>query len=664
MARQPREGSEEFDQRQKAYQRVITPRDSSLAQKATNPPAQTFASALRIRGMIQLLRVFDARDGTSSNIPDQHVRLWQDKDDGTVVANDPKYPGDQVNLPDYPHEEYDRIHLQYQERWNEANRNNQQQPQNQQRVSFHQPNVTPPLAQSSPILTRNAQKEYHTPSGNPGRPPDGVNPHGNGGGGGNPYGGGGGPFGGGRPPVGGPGPYGNGGGGGGNGGGGGGGGGPPNGNPGGGGGPPQGNGNDPGPSGNGGGRGGSGGPPQGPPGGPPGGDPNGGGGSQSGSSAGGRGPNRNPNRNPFRDPWDQAHGQREATPFGTIPWDIETRTTETFEYIMPDYGYTDLHLRERVFKTMATYIAFKLYSKQPIAGDVRNISKMLTNAMPTLEPYKGQRSVIILETFLKVFVRQCVALGLTGPPRLQNDNGNWIVTAEDSLRSTLLGGVLEESASDWYETTVERVPPEFHMGMDANEHKRSFMEIFRGLFDRFITNSALYDLAKVWQRISYHVRGGIRKLFADLLVCAERMPSPPTEYSFKVALVRRMPRALMIEVTTDGITAETSTVDEIMQKAIAVETGMEATAFYSTMAVGAGPVPKMRQNVGPVRHQVEDHVKMREVEQGRQQKWNSGFQKRMDDRWNSTKKEERSGNQPMNNQQTNDRPSNAPKKNL
>ncbi|KAL0562798.1 hypothetical protein V5O48_019280, partial [Marasmius crinis-equi] len=120
MARQPREGSEEFDQRQKAYQRVMTPRDSSQAQKTTNPPAQTFASALRIRGMIQLLHVFDARDGTSSNIPDQHVRLWQDKDNGTVVANDPKYPGDQVDLPDYPHEEYDRLRLQYQERWNEG----------------------------------------------------------------------------------------------------------------------------------------------------------------------------------------------------------------------------------------------------------------------------------------------------------------------------------------------------------------------------------------------------------------------------------------------------------------------------------------------------------------------------------------------------------------
>ncbi|KAL0564127.1 hypothetical protein V5O48_017928, partial [Marasmius crinis-equi] len=72
MARQPREGSEEFDQCQKAYQWIIITQDSSLTQKATNPPAQTFASALRIRGMIQLLCVFDTRDGMSCNIPDQH----------------------------------------------------------------------------------------------------------------------------------------------------------------------------------------------------------------------------------------------------------------------------------------------------------------------------------------------------------------------------------------------------------------------------------------------------------------------------------------------------------------------------------------------------------------------------------------------------------------
>ncbi|KAL0563289.1 hypothetical protein V5O48_018783, partial [Marasmius crinis-equi] len=654
QARQPEEGSIEFAQRQRAYQRFSVP----PAQAQQVPQAHTFASALRLRGLAQRLRAEDLYHGTTTNIPDQRVQLIRGEIEGTLFVYDPNFPGDRVEFPEYPHGEYAGISAQF---FNIRTRN-QLEPTQAHTVTFqpplgaaaaHNPPHSPIFTGASSEIqtsTPNQQKGNVPPTGPPGRPPDGVNPHG--GGGGNPYGGGGGPFGGGGPPSGGNGPYGGGGG-------------PPSGPPSGGGGnggPPQG------PHGNGGGggppsgypgRGGNGGPPGGPPGGDPNGGSNGGGPPSRNGSAGGRGPNRNPNRNPFRDPWDQAHGQREATPFGAIPWDIEAHTTETFEYIVPDNGHSDLDLRERVFKTMATYIAYKLYSKQPIAGDVRNISKMLTNAMPALEPYKGQSSVILLETFLKAYVRQCIALGLTGPPRLQNDDGQWIVTAEDALRTILLGGSVTESASDWYESVVERVPPEFRMGMDANQHKRSFMEVFRGLFDRFITNAALYNLSKVWQKITYNIRGGIRKLFADLIVCAERMPAPPNEYNFKVAVIRRMPKVLMVEVTTDGITVESSTVDEIMQKAIAVEAGLEASAFYSTMAQGTGPIPKVRQNVGPVRHQVEDHAKMREMEQGRQQQWNNDFKRRMEDRRNSPRQDNRSGNRPPNDRPNNDRQKNV-----
>ncbi|KAK1219573.1 hypothetical protein PQX77_017706 [Marasmius sp. AFHP31] len=131
--------------------------------------------------------------------------------------------------------------------------------------------------------------------------------------------------------------------------------------------------------------------------------------------------------------------------------------------------------------------------------------------------------------------------------------------------------------------------------------------------------SALYDLIKVFNATKYTIKGGARKLFADLLVCANRMPAPPGIYEFKVAIMKRLPEELRKVVAMDGITAEGSTLDEIMRKTISVEQGLEASAFYGSMTKGKGPVPKTLAVVQNARYQVEDHSKVREQGQAKQQ---------------------------------------------
>ncbi|KAL0568771.1 hypothetical protein V5O48_013212 [Marasmius crinis-equi] len=370
------------------------------------------------------------------------------------------------------------------------------------------------------------------------------------------------------------------------------------------------------------GGGGPGGPPGGgggPPGGPPGGDGDGDGG-------------HDPVRRPWRDPWDDQNRAREATPFGELPPDGPALTEEFFEYKPPEYEGSELALRERVFTLTATYVAYTLYSKQPISGDTRNISKMLTNALAPLDPYEGQRNVILFDGFVKGLARLCVAHGLTGPPRILDQYGRWVVTAEDTLRTITLGGQLQGSAKHWYNTVVERVPAGFRIGQDASRYRPSFMEVLRGLFDRFISNAALYDLSKEFKKVRYDLKGGARQLFADLYNCATRMPSPPTVYDFKVAITERLPRPIIRHAAFNGVTPETATVDDIMQKALMLEQGIEATQFYSSTLQDTGATPKKLQVVAQVRHQVEDHAKMREVEQNRQTKWNAGFKQRQEDR--------------------------------
>ncbi|KAL0571045.1 hypothetical protein V5O48_010913 [Marasmius crinis-equi] len=575
--RRPQETSGECNQRQHALHGSSAPGTESTI------PAEP--STLAERGMAQRLRMEDAKSYLPETIPDQGIQLTYDLD-GTLRATDPRWPEAGAIIFDYPHQLYSRIRRMF------AQGNQAYSPLFSPRnnaVSFA---AVPPMAQSSPKNTNNqAPAESEMPAGGEGGPPsddgNGNNGDGNAGDPNRRWG----------PPIGSQ----------------------PNGGMGGGGqgGPPGG--------GNGGphGGGGPGGPPGGGgPGGPPGGG--GGNGSESGHS--------DVWRSPWQDPWDERNKARGATPFGEVPPEGTTQTEEVFEYIIPEHEGSDLALRERVFTLTARYVAFKLYSKQPVAGDSRNISKMLTNALTALDSYEGEQSVIKLDTFIKGLARLCVAHGLTGPPRILDPYGRWVVTAEDCLRTITLGSNLKGAAKQWYETAVERVPAGFRIGSEAGVFRPSFMEVLRGLFDRFISNAALYDLSKEFKKIRFEPRGGMRQLFADLNNCAIRMPSPPTQYDFKIAITERMPRLIMRLSHQEGITPETSTVNAIMQKAVMVELGMEATQFYGSSLQDTGPTPKKLQVVANARYQIEDHAKMREAEQGRQQKWNKGFAERQAER--------------------------------
>uniref|UniRef100_A0A0W0GBP8 Uncharacterized protein n=1 Tax=Moniliophthora roreri TaxID=221103 RepID=A0A0W0GBP8_MONRR len=114
----------------------------------------------------------------------------------------------------------------------------------------------------------------------------------------------------------------------------------------------------------------------------------------------------------------------------------------------------------------------------------------------------------MLDKFIRTFVAHCELGGLIGLPKVYNSEGTPVVSLEDSNRTALLGAV---------STSFER-------GMDPNEHRMTFMEVFRGLFNGFID-------------VEYRAGGGVEKLFADLRDYAEIMPIPPDVYNFKLTLM-------------------------------------------------------------------------------------------------------------------------------
>ncbi|KAK7030441.1 hypothetical protein VNI00_014016 [Paramarasmius palmivorus] len=271
--------------------------------------------------------------------------------------------------------------------------------------------------------------------------------------------------------------------------------------------------------------------------------------------------------------------QERRTPFGVIPPSNERLPGEEyFDYRALDYD-PNIPLRDRVFGTFADRIEYRLYQKRGIINDPK-ARRELVNSMPKLTSYDGECSVLALDTFLRGLIERCRVLGLTGPPRIQDDDGIWAITNEDANRTILLGANLVGTAKSWFDEIIDEVPSTYYSGGDYREHDYTFMEVFRGLFNRFILQDTLHEMKRVFKSITYCPEGGARRLFAELHLCAKRMPEPPSLNKFKVAIVRRLPQEMRVQLGHAGMTPEDNSVNEIMQKALSLEKGWNANNMY------------------------------------------------------------------------------------
>ncbi|THU82324.1 hypothetical protein K435DRAFT_872418 [Dendrothele bispora CBS 962.96] len=303
-------------------------------------------------------------------------------------------------------------------------------------------------------------------------------------------------------------------------------------------------------------------------GGPPGGDP-----PDDGEPEGGK--DGNPKRSNRKDP----KKRRGVTPFSEIPEEGSSHYDfEYFEYKVESPTNLKKPLKEKVFTQFATLIEWRLFTKMQVTGDSK-AQRNLINSIPKVKQYKGQNSIIVLDNFLRGLIRHMVIQGLTGPEKIEDSEGTLVVTNKDLGRTILMAGNLTEAALEWYQTYAERPPDSFEQGMKASAHRRTFLQIFRALFDRFITGAALKEIDTLYSEVKYTTLG-VRQLYSDMKMYVETMPVPPDEYRFKDNLLENLPQSMRRIVLNDRLGPNTATVDEIMQRALAVESSWEAEAYY------------------------------------------------------------------------------------
>ena len=175
--------------------------------------------------------------------------------------------------------------------------------------------------------------------------------------------------------------------------------------------------------------------------------------------------------------------------------------------------------------------------------------KGLRARMP--EAYGGEDDFDRLDNWLQGLLRYFKIHRLTGVDR-------------DEDRVLVTGTSLKGKAERWFSQEVER-PTRIIRNW-------TFESVIIGLFRAFITTATAQQAMQHYVQIRFSREDGVTAFYRELLMWAGRLAQYPDPYSFKRRLLNGMPPEYRHHLALyDGISAEHSTIDEIVRRARKLE---------------------------------------------------------------------------------------------
>ncbi|KAK7444298.1 hypothetical protein VKT23_015310 [Stygiomarasmius scandens] len=272
--------------------------------------------------------------------------------------------------------------------------------------------------------------------------------------------------------------------------------------------------------------------------------------------------------------------QPKPTVFGETRYSSADRTFSAQEEFTYDpTPKSEEEVLRAAFRTFEDLIVFHLYGK-PNKGN-GNIQKTIIQSIPKPEFYHGENDFVIFDAWIRGIVRWLNVADQCGPEfRWSKSKGTNVLTSVDIQRTNTIAAFLRGAARQWFTDVVERIPDEF----DRNNPlagRMTFMQVVSGLYRRFIHEASLTMVAEKFDSVYYSQPKGIKGVFSSLTRYAKCMPSPPDSYTFKKRLFLLVPESMANDMTRiHKVTAESSTVNEIMQAALACERSSDADKYY------------------------------------------------------------------------------------
>ena len=180
-------------------------------------------------------------------------------------------------------------------------------------------------------------------------------------------------------------------------------------------------------------------------------------------------------------------------------------------------------------------------------------SKAGAMRLPTPDSYSGEEDIEKFDAWLQGLL-QWLKLSLYAGLELERE------------RIALAGLFLKDKASAWYNDNVEGVSRQQHMWM--------FHGVITSLYNRFIHEATIQDATLKYNDLTFKAESGVMGFYYDLERYSKRMVQIPNPYSFRTRFMFGLPRSISNEVLTKGITAEKSSLDDIVMAAHEVEEAM------------------------------------------------------------------------------------------
>ncbi|KAL0568222.1 hypothetical protein V5O48_013772, partial [Marasmius crinis-equi] len=245
---------------------------------------------------------------------------------------------------------------------------------------------------------------------------------------------------------------------------------------------------------------------------------------------------------------------------------------EIFEY--DPTPKTEEEVLRAAFRTFEKLIEKQLYG--PGSSAPNNAQKTVIQNIPRPGFYYGDQDFLIFDDWIRDLVRWLCVANLCGEEvRWSRKRNCYVLTAVDMFRKNTMVSFLRADARDWFIDAIEGAFEE-----DSDEPV-TFMQVVSGLYRRFIHESSLSLVVERYNNVTYSPGKGVKGLFSELKKYTKSMPSPPDLYSFKQKLILLLPEPMESKMRDiHGITAERSSINEIMQAALACERSYKAGKYY------------------------------------------------------------------------------------
>lgn len=216
---------------------------------------------------------------------------------------------------------------------------------------------------------------------------------------------------------------------------------------------------------------------------------------------------------------------------------------------------------EAAFQWIRDCIAESVGEPLELLPQIRSVKVMQPAA------YQGQDNTDDFEEWLLNVLRWLRVTRITGPDL-------------DVERVQLLGLILSGLALDWYN---QEVASPYRLVRNW-----AFEDIVCALYKRFIHQATAQTATEKFEAVKFDAKVGTAAYFGELRKYASRMVAHPDAYTFRRRFINGLPRSIVTELTRGrGLSAENSTIDELLHEAIAIENALQYLDAYDRVARAA-----------------------------------------------------------------------------